>query len=92
MTIQAEVSLYPLRTRQVGAAIERFVAELEDRGLQVAAGPMSTRITGECSKLFAALGDSFAAVADQCQAVLIAKVSNACPLEGTGSPDAGQPT
>jgi len=81
MTIQAEVSLYPLRTEEIGIAIEGFVGSLEDRGLEVEPGPMSTRITGECTKLFAALGRSFAAVAGQCQAVLVAKISNACPLE-----------
>jgi len=82
MRIQAEVSLYPLRTDEVGAAIESFIGGLENQDLEVEPGPMSTRITGECRNLFAKLGESFATVADQWQVVLTAKVSNACPLEG----------
>jgi len=80
MNVQAEVSLYPLRTVAVGPAVEEFVARLRRVGLEVEVGTMSTRIGGECTKLFAALAESFAAVAGDCQAVLIAKVSNACPV------------
>ena len=79
MNIQAEVSLYPLRTAAVGPVVEDFITCLRRTGLQVDVGPMSTRITGKCTQLFAALGASFAAVAGDYQLVLIAEVSNTCP-------------
>jgi len=81
MNIHAEVSLYPLRTAAVGPAVEAFIALLRRVGLDVEVGPMSARITGEDTKLFAALAESFAAVAGNYQVVLIAKVSNACPVD-----------
>jgi uncharacterized protein YqgV (UPF0045/DUF77 family) len=79
MTIQAEVSLYPLRTGEIGAPIEGFVEALKSKGLDIKMGPMSTSVIGDSSKVFAALGESFASVARRYQAVLIVKASNACP-------------
>ncbi|HUW34883.1 MAG TPA: thiamine-binding protein [Planctomycetota bacterium] len=80
MNVQAEVSLYPLRTAAVGPAVEDFIACLRRADLHAEVGPMSTRITGECTKLFAALAESFAAAVSDYQVVLVAKVSNACPV------------
>jgi uncharacterized protein YqgV (UPF0045/DUF77 family) len=82
MIIQAEVALYPLKTDSVGKTIESFIERLKAHDLAVKPGPMSTQIKGECAKVFAALAESLAEVARQHQAVLIAKFSNACPLEG----------
>jgi uncharacterized protein YqgV (UPF0045/DUF77 family) len=79
MTIQAEVSLYVLRTDTVGLAVESFVGDLADHDLEVEPGPMSTRLRGDCAEIFAALAKAFAAVAGRCQTVLIVKASNACP-------------
>jgi uncharacterized protein YqgV (UPF0045/DUF77 family) len=82
MTIQAEVALYPLKTNLVGETIESFLERLKARDLEVEPGPMSTRITGDCAKVFAVLAESFAEVASRHQAVLVAKFSNACPSLG----------
>lgn len=79
MTIQAEVALYPLKTDLVGKTIESFIERLKAHDLEVEPGPMSTRITGDCAKVFAALAESFAKVVSQYQAVLVSKFSNACP-------------
>jgi len=79
MTIQAEVSLYPLKTEDLTAPITRFVRRLEARGLQVDPGAMSTRVSGPCEALFAGLAEAFAAAADRHQVVLTARISNACP-------------
>jgi len=80
MNVQAEVSLCPLRTAALGQGVESFVACLRRYGLDVEVGPMSTRVAGECMQLYAALGESFAAAAGDHQVVLIAKISNACPV------------
>jgi len=81
VNIQAEVSLYPLKKDKIGAIINGFIDDLREQNLEVTPGPMSTRISGDCAKVFAALAESFAGAARQGQTVLIAKVSNACPLE-----------
>jgi len=79
MNIQAEVSLYPLRTLSTGGAIEKFVAHLDSAGLDVRMGSMSTRVAGDAADVFDALGEAFATAADEHQVVLTAKFSNACP-------------
>jgi len=79
MNIQAEVSLYPLRTQHTGDAIERFVRSLRRQGVDVRTGAMSTRVAGDAAGVFNALGKAFAAAADEHQVVLTAKFSNACP-------------
>jgi len=79
MNVQAEVSLYPLRTACVGEAVNEFVSHLRRAGLNVHTGPMSSHVTGEHAKLFAALAESLNAVARRRQVVLTIKVSNACP-------------
>ena len=94
MNIQAEVSLYPLRTAAVGPVVEDFITCLRRTGLQVDVGPMSTRITGKCTQLFAALGASFAAVAGNSEVVLVARISNACPasIQPNREDDDAEPT
>ena len=97
MNVQAEVSLYPLQTDEVGNAVTRFIDSLPRTGLAIEVGQMSTRISGETRALFDALGDAFARLVADHQAVLVVKVSNACPSEGTssqnqdGCPESGQP-
>ncbi len=78
MIIETEISLYPLRTKSLGSAIDDFIAHLKKAGLQIETGPMSSRITGELTEVFPALQEAFAAVADRSQSVLIIKASNAC--------------
>jgi len=79
MKVQAEVSLYPLRTKDVGGVIAQFVRALRAQAITLEPGTMSTRISGEAKAVFAALQDAFAQVAEEHQIVLTAKVSNACP-------------
>ena len=82
MNIQAEVSLYPLQTQEIGEAISSFVDDLERAGLTVRKGNMSTMLSGYGGAVFAAVGEAFGRVADGGQAVLVMKVSNACPSDG----------
>jgi len=79
MNIQAEVSLYPLRTNELGAAIKSFNDILENAGLTVRQETMSTKLAGDADQLFAALGKAFEHAADGYQVVLTLKASNACP-------------
>lgn len=79
MTVQAELSLYPLRTDELSRPIETLCQALSRQGLEVHPGPMSTRVAGELERVFTALGEAFAQVARDYEAVLIVKVSNACP-------------
>jgi len=79
MNVQAEVSLYPLRTASVGEAVNEFASLLRRAGIDVHVGSMSSLIEGDHTKLFAALAESFGAVARRRQVVLTIKVSNACP-------------
>ncbi|HIJ64356.1 MAG TPA: hypothetical protein HPP77_00285 [Candidatus Hydrogenedentes bacterium] len=78
MNIDAEVSLYPLRSADLAEPIARFLGQLEQAGLQVECGVMSSRVTGECADLFRVLGDAFEKSAAESEVVLVMKVSNAC--------------
>ena len=81
MIVQAEVSLYPLRTDKIALPIEKFIGDMDNSSLEVKPGRMSTRVVGELPEVFSVLADAFSAVAANSQAVLILKVSNACPSD-----------
>ena len=80
VNIQAEISLYPLRTPNLTELIDSFIRHLRQRNLEVEMGTMSSHISGECKDLFHALGIAFEDVAREGEMVLTVKVSNACPL------------
>lgn len=84
MNVQAEVSLYPLRTPALSRPIDAFLAGLQTAGLQVTPGRMSSEVEGDVETMFAALGKAFRGAAKEHQVVLSLKVSNACP-SGRGS-------
>jgi len=75
-----ELSLYPLASADLGAAINEFLAILRARGLEVSMGPMSSIVYGETAELFSAVGEAYEAVCRNRGAVLIIKASNACPV------------
>jgi uncharacterized protein YqgV (UPF0045/DUF77 family) len=77
--VQAEVSLYPLRTLSLGEVIAEFLDRLRQSGLVVELGPMGSRIEGESGELFGALHEAFDAVAAGGDVVLTLTMSNACP-------------
>jgi len=79
MKVQAEVSLYPLRTQDVGGVVELFCRCLSETAMALDVGPMSTRMSGDVKEVFDALRDAFAELAADNQIVLTMKVSNACP-------------
>ena len=59
---------------------ERFEVQFKGRPLEVSTGAMSTVIVGELAETFEAITAAFASAADRGPAVLVVKVSNACPL------------
>jgi uncharacterized protein YqgV (UPF0045/DUF77 family) len=79
MNVQAEISLYPLRTDDLGHAIEEFLRDLKAAGLTVQPGNMSSTVSGDVNAVFSTIGAAFAAAAEDSQVVLVMKVSNACP-------------
>lgn len=81
MKAQVEISLYPLRTSNIGKPIGRSVELLRRNGLKVQVGPMSTQITADSNLLFAKLGGAFQDAASRGGVVLLSKVSNACASE-----------
>lgn len=83
--IQAELSLYPLKTEEPASLIEDFLQGLSQRGLSINTGEMSTVVSGESGALFRAISESFEKVAKLNEIVLVAKFSNACPLSREGN-------
>lgn len=81
MIVQSEVSLYPLMTESLSEGIDTFLHHFKGRLLEVRTGAMSTVIVGELTETFEAMAEAFASVAKLCPAVLVVKVSNACPRE-----------
>jgi uncharacterized protein YqgV (UPF0045/DUF77 family) len=80
MNIQAEVSVYPLRTAKIGELINNFIEELKDSGLVFSSGPMSTILSGDADRVFTTLKEAFKNIAEDHQVVLVLKISNACPV------------
>ena len=85
MKLQAELSLYPLRTRELAPSIASFLRGLAGRGVSVDPGPMSTLVAGDSRAVFRAISRGFDEVAKGDEVVLTAKVSNACPSSGKES-------
>jgi len=83
VSVQAEVTLYPLRTKELRVPIEAFCKVLDSHPVGVASGLMSTRVVGESAAVFAAIQKAFESVAKTYDVALIVKVSNACPERQT---------
>jgi len=79
MRIQAQVSIYPLRTEALAQPVEAFCRKLQHPGLTVTTQSMSTLIVGESDDVFEAVRQAFAALATEYDVVMDLKVSNACP-------------
>jgi len=88
MKLQAEVSLYPLRTEKLGPPIRDFADALKQAGLTVRTGAMSTSVAGESEAVFGGLRAAFDAVAGGHSVVLLVKASNACPQGEADQADA----
>jgi uncharacterized protein YqgV (UPF0045/DUF77 family) len=80
--ITAQVSLYPLGQANLSPAIDEALSILREHGLDVAAGAMSSLVSGEDTAVFTALQSAFATAAEQGPVVMVATFSNACPAPG----------
>jgi len=78
--ISAQISIYPLRRRAIGGVIDVALRSLGAHSVEVAPGPMSTVIIGNEDQVFGALRAAFDAACEGGDAVLVATVSNACPM------------
>ncbi len=79
MRVQAQVSLYPLKTKALAKPVEEFCRRLRNPGLTVDTHSMSTLIVGESERVFQAVKQAFQAVAADFDIVVDVKISNACP-------------
>jgi len=79
MKIQAEISLYPLRQKDMTKPIQKFIELLENNKLKVELGPMSSLIAGDSQVVFESLREAFEQLAKEYEVVMTAKISNACP-------------
>ncbi len=79
--MQAEVSLYPLRSPNLSEPIGKFCEALMKSGLRVVTGSMSTSVSGEVDHVFDGLKSALAEVGKDHEVVLVMKVSNACPAD-----------
>jgi uncharacterized protein YqgV (UPF0045/DUF77 family) len=77
----AQVSLYPLGREDLSSAIGQAIEVFRQHDVSVRPGPMSTLILGEDAAVFAALQAAYRRVAGQGRLVLVATLSNACPIE-----------
>jgi len=79
MKVQAEVSLYPLRQKDLDEPIQQFVESLKKENLNVKTGSMSSVISGEESIVFQSLQNAFVQIAQKYEVILNVKISNAYP-------------
>ena len=87
MKIQAELSLYPLKTDLIEKVVRNFIKELSKSGVSVVPGQMSTLVAGENEEVFRVVGECFEKVCRTEKVVLVVKFSNACPEKMTGKED-----
>jgi uncharacterized protein YqgV (UPF0045/DUF77 family) len=84
MTVSAQISLYPLRRRELSPAIDAFRVALEREEIEVQVGSMSTVLVGESSRVFAVLHQGFEQAAAGGPVAMVVTVSNACPVGDRG--------
>jgi uncharacterized protein YqgV (UPF0045/DUF77 family) len=82
MTVSAQFSVYPLEHERLGPAVEVLLRACGREGLEPRVGPMSTLVSGDAQRIFAALRAGFEEAAALGPTVLTVTISNACPAEG----------
>lgn len=80
MPTSCQFALYPLRTPDLGPAIDAALAALGPHPVTVAPGELSTLVTGEAAAVFDAVRDAYLAAEALGGCVLVATFSNACPV------------
>ncbi len=80
MQVSAQISLYPLKQEKLSPAIETAWRILEEKGLSLQRGAMSTVVAGEEEKVFAAVQEIFLKSAEIGPVSMVVTFSNACPV------------
>lgn len=81
MKVQAEISIYPLRTQSLSEPVQEFCRILRGHGLEIKTTAMSTFIRCESRDLFKACDDAIEQLTPKYEVVINMKISNACPLD-----------
>jgi uncharacterized protein YqgV (UPF0045/DUF77 family) len=81
MKVQAEISVYPLRTKSLSGPVEEFCKILRKQKLEIKTTAMSTFVRGESRDLFKACMEAFEQLAQKYETVMSIKISNACPAD-----------
>jgi uncharacterized protein YqgV (UPF0045/DUF77 family) len=81
MHISAQISLYPLKQQRLSPAIEEAWRILEENGLDLQKGGMSTVVSGPAERIFAAIQEVFMRAAEKGALSMVVTYSNACPAE-----------
>ncbi|HIJ72297.1 MAG TPA: hypothetical protein HPP87_13225 [Planctomycetes bacterium] len=78
MKVQAQISIYPLKTDSLSVPIDEFCRLLEEHGLKVKTLPMSSLVVGESENVFESVQEAFEKLAQKYNVVMDFKISNAC--------------
>ena len=81
MKVQAQISIYPLKTESVSEPINEFCRILKDKGLKVETQTMDSLVIGESETIFKSVQEAFEQLTQKYQIVMNMKISNACPLD-----------
>lgn len=79
MKIQAQISIYPLKTDSLSIPIGQFCGILEKKGLKVETKTMSSFVSGESDIVFESVQEAFEKLSEKYNVVMDLKVSNTCP-------------
>jgi uncharacterized protein YqgV (UPF0045/DUF77 family) len=80
MLVGAQVSLYPLGQEDLLPGIQDVWDALEEAGLRVEPGAMSTLVYGQDGAVLEALRQGFQRAARRGPAVVVITMTNACPM------------
>lgn len=78
--LTGQIALYALRQPSLSSMIEASLLIFREHGLDVQPGPMSTLVSGDSQAVFRALQHAFEAAAKQAETIMMATLSNACPV------------
>jgi uncharacterized protein YqgV (UPF0045/DUF77 family) len=81
MKVQAQISIYPLKTKSLSEPIDEFCRILKGRGLEVQTQTMGSLVLGESDIIFKSVQEAFEQLTQRYQIVMSMKISNACPLD-----------
>jgi len=79
----AQISIYPLRKTSISDTISEALAAFQTSDVEVHPGALSTVIAGTEDAVFAAMREGFRAARAQGDVVMVATLSNACPMPET---------